>query len=212
MSASESQVKSVRECTAAVRSLSAHLARVALGRAARTPMPMMGAAATRPGRRAVEPMSFAALSSTAMAPERRAGRCERVPARPGLRAMGAGFELSRLPRTFEKVVARPPPTEESNLNTPHIGGGAAPAVGMICKRADTCARQPNGSCKSEAGEPECGRLHDLLEGTCDKCEPSACSVNIFMAQLSANSSVSSASRCTCTSAELEVEVSSPAAC
>ena len=133
MSASESQVKSVRECTAAVRSLSAHLARVALGRAARTPMPMMGAAATRPGRRAVEPMSFAALSSTAMAPERRAGRCERVPARPGLRAMGAGFELSRLPRTFEKVVARPPPTEESNLNTPHIGGGAAPAVGMICK-------------------------------------------------------------------------------
>ena len=142
MSASESQVKSVRECTAAVRSLSAHLARVALGRAARTPMPMMGAAATRPGRRTVEPMSFAVLSSTAMTPERRAGRCERVPARPGLRAMGAGFELSRLPRTFEKVVARPPPTEESNLNTPHIGGGAAPAVGMICKRADTCARQP----------------------------------------------------------------------
>ena len=210
MSASESQVKSVRACTAAVRSLSAHLARVALGRAARTPMPMMGAAATRPGRRTVEPMSFAVLSSTAMTPERRAGRCERVPARPGLRAMGAGFELSRLPRTFEKVVARPPPTEESNLNTPHIGGGAAPAVGMICKRADTCARQPK--LQKRGWRAQSGRLHDLLEGTCDKCEPSACSVNIFMAQLSANSSVSSASRCTCTSAELEVEVSSPAAC
>ena len=35
--------------------------------------------------------------------------------------MGAEFELWRLLRTFrnaQKVVARPPPTEESNLNTP----------------------------------------------------------------------------------------------
>ena len=96
MSASESQVKSVRACTAAVRSLSAHLARVALGRAARTPMPMMGAAATRPGRRAVEPMSFAALSSTAMAPERRAGRCERAPARPRW-ALGSSCRGCRAP-------------------------------------------------------------------------------------------------------------------
>jgi len=36
-------------------------------------------------------------------------------------ALGTEFGLLRLPRTFrraEKVVARPPPTEESNLNTP----------------------------------------------------------------------------------------------
>ena len=42
-------------------------------------------------------------------------------ARPRLSAFGAEFELSRRPRTFrraEKVVARPPPTEVSNLNTP----------------------------------------------------------------------------------------------
>ena len=49
-----------------------------------------------------------------------------VPARPRLSAFGAEFELSRRPRTSrraEKVVARPPPTEVSNLKPPLAGGG-----------------------------------------------------------------------------------------
>ena len=64
---------------------------------------------------------MAALSSTAMTAARRGNRRERVPAGSGLGALGTDFGLLRLPRTFrraEKVVARPPPTEESNLNTP----------------------------------------------------------------------------------------------
>ena len=82
---------------------------------------MLMAAAASPGRCAVEPTPLVALSSLILAHGRPHTSCERVPAGPGSSAFGAGFGLSRLSRTFrraEKVVARPPPTEVSNLNTP----------------------------------------------------------------------------------------------
>ena len=89
--------------------------------AAQRLMPVLAAAAASPGRWTVEPTPLVALSSLILAHGRPHRSCERLPGRPGSSAFGAGFELSRRPRTFrrvEKVVARPPPTEVSNLNTP----------------------------------------------------------------------------------------------
>ena len=72
--------------------------------------------------------------------------------------MGAGFELSRLPRTFQhaaKVVARPPPTEESNLNTPSHGRRRGTGRGndiQACRRMCTSA----AAAKARLASPNVG--------------------------------------------------------
>ena len=92
----------------------------------------------------VVPAPLVALSSDVSAPARLQGCCERVPGGLGLGASGAELELWwRLGtcRRAGQVVARSPPTEESNLNPPLREKRAAPAVGMIFRQCRHASRQ-----------------------------------------------------------------------